>query len=210
MTERQERIIVRICMVLALTFSGVAVYNANLFASTPESRAWSEIEEYQDSLILIGRKDARRTIVLATDHSCPYCRAMHDSLTHAMHRDSSAFNVRVLPLPLTSIHRAAERSARALYCASLEGDASRVDAQLYRLGEDASTLSDDSLAVAIGVAGPVDEFRACVNSGAASAFVARTASLAERAGATATPTMWLRARRFSGVVSVDSMLVSNR
>jgi protein-disulfide isomerase len=207
MTQRLERVISRVSLAIAVTASLAAVYKA--FAPVPtslgaETRA---VEALGDSAMLIGSASARQTVLLATDHQCPFCRQMRESLSTAMMRDSLRLNVRILPFPLTGLHPTAELSARALVCAARQGKQAAADSILFDLGAEVDALPSHELARKLGLGDSPDQFALCVQSVQVVEYVRNATDVVRRAGADATPTMWVNGRRITGLTSVDSLLV---
>lgn len=213
MTESNEKVAVRSCIAIALLMSGIAVFNTTLRPRNDDSRKardrlFAPISAFADSAILVGEPKARRTVYFASDHVCPFCRAMRESLTVQMRADPMSMNVRILPFPLTAIHPTAAKSAAVLVCASQRGVQASADSLLFGLGSAIDSIPIDSLASKLGLSGSSEWLAKCVQSSAVSAYIARTSSLSAAAGATATPTMWINGRRFVGTTSVSALFAA--
>lgn len=213
MTDGSEKLLVRTCLVLALTMSGIAVFNTSKGLWAGESRAararsFEPIRAFADSAPLVGEPKARRTVFLATDYMCPYCRAMHDSLAAQMKADPLSVNIRILPFPLARLHPSAPKSAAFLVCASQRGVQAVADSLLYRLGAAIDSTSTEAIAARVGLDSSAQWLSECVASRRVAEYLVRVGSIASAAGATATPTMWINGRRFVGTTSISALFAA--
>lgn len=206
MTSRLEQAVSRVALTIAVVASlaaAIKVFMPRRAPLTVETRA---VMALGDTAMLIGSARAARTIILATDHACPFCRQLRDSLSWAMAQDSLRFNVRIIPFPLTSLHPTAETSARILVCAARLGRQQIADSVLFDLGADVVDIPLQDVARKIGIERGLDTFGACVRSDAVADYVRFASTTVAEAGATATPTMWVDGVRITGLMPVDSIL----
>ncbi|MFQ5690794.1 MAG: DsbA family protein [Gemmatimonadota bacterium] len=144
-----------------------------------------------------GPADAPVTIVEFTDYECPFCRR-HFQQTYpkllATYGDEVKYVVR--NLPLTNIHRQAEKAAEAAECAYDQG---RFWEYHDRLFSRAPALGADSLArYAAELRLDESAFTRCLESGAKREAVLRDVRAAIRLGLTGTPTFFINGRRLVG------------
>jgi protein-disulfide isomerase len=208
MTDAMERALVRVCVGAAVCLSAYAATTSFRARRTPENAAVQTLLAFADSGVRIGRKDAVRSIYLVTDHQCPYCRTLHDSLRTLLASRPELFNIRVISFPLDA-HPSAELGERALRCAATLGDATVADSALYSLGDSVEHLPLPALAARLGIATTrTAAFSECSAHPATSQAVRHGSSLAVNAGVRGTPTFWIDGRRFDGVAPTDTILAA--
>lgn len=206
MNQRLEQGVSRIALGVAVVASLAAAFKAFVPRRTALSAETAAVVALGDSAMLIGSPRAKQTVLLATDHVCPYCRQMRESLSIAMAVDSLRFNVRIIPFPLTEIHPTAELSARILVCAARRAKQQVADSILFDLGSAVVEIPLGELAVRLELREDSSSFVSCVESDDVEAYVRHTISTIRSAGANSTPTMWVNGKRTSGLVPVDSIL----
>lgn len=207
MTPRAETAVVRAMVFAALVFSALAMYRT-MYSSTDraQQKAFVEFTQFADAITLIGDSSAAQTLYLVTDHQCPYCQALHDSLAVIMHRDATRLRIRSVPFPLTNIHPRSDFGELALLCVGKRGNATKADSALYALNDTVASLDIDALRTRIGVLSAPAAFKACVESPNTRATLEKAQRLAAELDVTSTPTFWIGQRRFTGVVPIDSIV----
>ncbi|PLX93519.1 MAG: protein-disulfide isomerase [Desulfuromonas sp.] len=64
--------------------------------------------------LLLGRKEAKRKVIVFTDPECPYCRKLHDEMKDVVARDpDTAFLIKMFPLKM---HPKAHDIAKTILC----------------------------------------------------------------------------------------------
>jgi protein-disulfide isomerase len=172
------------------------------------------VREAWPSLSVSGQRLDRgvgpvRLIEIA-DYQCPYCRKQHPILESLLDADSS-IGVVLLHMPL-SIHPAAPGAARASLCAAAQG---RFRAMNKRLYEESQWMSDTNW-TREAIASEVPDtslFHRCLADPATQAALDSQSVLADRLGATGTPTFLSESESASGLVNGQELLkliASNR
>ena len=88
---------------------------ANLSEAWREQVARREIEAIgEDNMIVMGPKDAKRTITVFTDVDCPYCAKLHLEVPELT---KSGVKVRYLLFPRTGLRSETYRKSVAVWCA---------------------------------------------------------------------------------------------
>jgi protein-disulfide isomerase len=144
----------------------------------------------------LGLQSAPVTIVEFSDFQCPFCRRLAPVLRELVHRYPTQVRLVFRNMPLTTIHHAAERAAKAGACAAAQGKfwemhdlmfAEQGSLSLDALKEKARRLKLDSKA-----------FDQCIESDSTLKNVELDEKAAARLGLTSTPSSFVNGRFVAG------------
>lgn len=162
---------------------------------------WKEI--LQNPVAEKGNKDAKVTLVEFTDYQCPFCKRHFDETDKTLQADYVAtgkmrYVVRDLPL---SFHDNAHPAAEAARCAGDQGMYFEFHDKLFVSQEEWSELPDagakfKDYAFALGL--NQGTFASCYDSGKYKAAVDADLALANKVGASGTPTFFINGTRVVG------------
>ena len=150
----------------------------------------------------LGPDDAPITIVEFSDFQCPFCRRFHSETYQAL-LDAYPGQIRFVyrNLPLTSIHPDAMPAAIASLCANDQNVYWDYHDKLFS----SETLSRDiyiQYASELGV--NVDDFSACLDSGAHDDYIAQDMDFALNLGVQSTPTFFVNGLAVVGAQPLDT------
>jgi len=150
----------------------------------------------------LGPADAPITIVEFSDFQCPFCRRFHQE-TYSALLNAYPGQIRFVyrNLPLTSIHPNAMSAAIASLCANDQNVYWDYHDKLFS----SETLSRDiyiQYASELGV--NVDDFSACLDSGAHDDYIAQDMDFALNLGVQSTPTFFVNGLAVVGAQPLDT------
>jgi len=164
-------------------------YDANI--------AWDPMRETVEAVgPQLGPRSAPVTIVEFSDFQCPFCRRLAPTLRELARRYPSQVHLVFRNMPLTSIHHAAERAAKAGACAAAQGKFWEMHDLMFA---EQSSLSPDALkekAHRLKLDSKV--FDQCLDSDATLKSVQIDEAAAERLGLTSTPSSFVNGRFIAG------------
>jgi protein-disulfide isomerase len=162
-----------------------------------------------DAARILGDASARVWFIMISDFQCPYCKQFHDqsfdSLRQAYVATGKA-RMAFINFPL-SMHINAWPAAETAMCAGLQGkfwpvhDVLFVNQKVWAERKPAQPVLD-SIARAVGV--DTTALNKCVSTHAAKPLILADIDRAERAGASATPTIIIGGTVTAGVRSTAS------
>ncbi len=154
----------------------------------------------QDTLVApraMGKPGAPITVYEMADFECPYCRDFATKtlpiLEQQYIKTGKVYWV-FINFPLNQVHPNAEASAEFAACAARQGKFWPTHDRLYATQDQWAPLKDPRQFFSAQVPGlGLDEkaMMSCLRSGAGQAFVRNDAMLAERSGASSTPTFYI-------------------
>lgn len=165
---------------------------------------------------ILGNVNAKKTIFLFTDYSCPYCRRVHGELKRVMKDDS---NVRVVVKNFVVHGPLSDAPARAVIAAKLQGDdkaaaldAALMDAEYYTQSDlkDQSKIDEKitknvmKLAKKVGL--DVDQLQKDMNGPVVARELGQVRDLAQRFQIGGTPFLIVNDNVFPGAVPYDQIM----
>jgi len=135
------------------------------------------------------------TIVLFTDYQCPYCARLSGTLSKLRDEYGSRLRVVVRNLPLP-MHDNARTAARAALAAAEQVQFEAFEKSLYANQLELDSVSLESLAGRAGL--NETSFQRAMVSGSLDEHIEHDLALAERVGATGTPTLFINGTRMVG------------
>jgi protein-disulfide isomerase len=164
-------------------------YNANM--------EWEPMRETVAAIgPQLGPQSAPVTIVEFSDFQCPFCRRLAPILRELARRYPTQLRLVFRNMPLTTIHHAAERAARAGACAAAQGRFWEMHDLMFA---EQSSLSPDALkekARRLKLDSKV--FDQCLDSDSTLKSVQIDQAAAERLGLTSTPSSFINGRFIAG------------
>ena len=160
-------------------------------AATAASVAVSNIVLRLDRVAIRGDASARVVLVEMSDFECPFCGRHFRQTAPLIDRDyvvSGKIRQAFVNLPLT-IHRNAFTAAEAGACAADQGKFWEMHDRLFSNQRQLFAPMLPTYATAVGV--NADQFRACLDTHRHADDVRNDIAMAQRAGATATPTFFI-------------------
>src|SRR5262245_49978173 len=133
-----------------------------------------------------GKADAPLTLVEFTDYQCPFCsRFTQNTLPDIAKEyiDSGKVRLALIDMPLESIHQHAFKAAEASHCAAEQGKFWEMHDRLFANQQSLDPWKPHAEAVALDVA----KFEACMGSGKYAEAIRADIALAQKVGATGTP-----------------------
>lgn len=149
-----------------------------------------------------GSEEAKVIMVELTDYECPYCKRYVDEALVQIDKEYIAtgkikYILRDLPL---SFHQFSQVTAEAARCAGDQGKYWEMHDKLFATQETWSQGTDNSLfktyASQLGL--KTEDFNSCLDSGKYSQIVKADLSLAEKVGASGTPTFFINGQKLVG------------
>ena len=133
-----------------------------------------------------GKADAPLTILEFTDYQCPYCSRFTTQTLPQLaseYIDTGKVRLVLLDMPLESIHDKAFKAAEVSHCAADQGKFWEMHDRLFANSQALEPWSAHATELGLDVAA----FEQCVSSGKHAASVRADMALAEKAGASGTP-----------------------
>lgn len=166
-------------------------------------------QDYDPLGVSSGPDDAELVVREFADYQCPACGAFAETAKRIReeYADTGKLKFVFFDLPL-SMHKNAKVAASAARCAARQGDFWPFHERLFATQRQWSTLSDPmdaylDMAVETGIS--AKPLRQCVEQGGFDEVVAKNAEIAREVGVTATPTILVGQRVFSGVTPYDRL-----
>lgn len=157
-----------------------------------------------------GESKAAVAVIAFSDFECPYCgRFARETLPALRAKYIATGQIRFAfrNLPLTAIHKSAERAAEAAECASRQDEFWPLHDRLFERQEDLAEASLFQAAAGVGL--DLDDFKSCMN-GEAKPYVAADITLAKSLGITGTPTFLIGRVQPDGQLKVQSVMSGAR
>ncbi len=147
---------------------------------------------------VLGKKDAKVTIVEFSDLQCPFCERFDTETFPQLKKayidtGKVRFAYRHFPLP---IHPQAPKAAEAAACANSQGKFWEVVAEIFRDQSNIQVADLKQKAARIGLS--ASQFDRCLDSGEKKSEVDRDQSDGSTAGVTGTPTFFINGRPLVG------------
>ena len=162
---------------------------------------WSEITSGGQA---IGLPNAPVTVAVFVDFECPACRAFVLGPERRFRQEfPGAFRFVVRHMPL-SYHRFADPAARAAECAAAQGRFEEMYGVLFEKQDSLGLISFERFAEESGVQ-DLSVFGECVSSERVADRISADLDLAERSGATGTPTVLVNGLRLSRPPAYDEL-----
>jgi protein-disulfide isomerase len=136
------------------------------------------------------------TIVEFGDFQCPYCGGLFSTLKMVEEVYGDRVRLVFRQLPLTTIHPYAQKAAEASLCAHAQGRFWDYHDSLF--GNQEELELEDLRQRAVRLELDLDDFNACLDSGAQAGRVAEDVQAAVDAGVYSTPTMFINGRILEG------------
>jgi protein-disulfide isomerase len=153
-----------------------------------------------------GPRDAPIQIVVFSDYQCPACKSLHSTLSRARTRYPNQIAVVVHHVPLP-FHPSAALSAKAGYCAALQGRFEAFDEEVFGQSR---IIGGRMLSYAERAGVPdLSQFRACVVDARSRTWLANEIRLAAAARVFATPTVHIGAHQFVGTAPDFETLIAH-
>ena len=156
------------------------------------------------SAAILGKEDARLTLVVFSDFECPYCSQFAVSVLPALRSDfidTGLVRIVFRHLPLETRHKRARRAAEAAECARRQSKFWEMHDLLFQKGAGASDEVLVSYARSVGA--DENQFLGCMN-GQAAEVVEQDLELARSLAVSGTPTF------FFGVPDNDRVTLKGR
>ena len=137
-----------------------------------------------------GAADAPLTLLEFTDYQCPYCSRFTTQTLPQLAKeyiDSGKVRLVLVDLPLESIHDQAFKAAEVTHCAAEQGKFWEMHDRLFANQKALEPWSGHATELGLDFAA----FEACVNSGRYAESVRADMALAQKAGASGTPSFVL-------------------
>lgn len=173
-------------------------------------------DEMTKNAPILGNRDAKKTIFVFTDYSCPYCRRVHGELKRVIKDDP---NVRVVVKNFVVHGPLSDAPARAVIAAKLQGDdkaaaldAALMDAEYYTQSDlkDQSKIDEKitknvmKLAKKVGL--DVDQLQKDMNGPVVARELGQVRDLAQRFQIGGTPFLIVNDNVFPGAVPYDQIM----
>jgi len=164
-------------------------YNANI--------EWEPMRETVEAIgPQLGARGAPVTIIEFSDFQCPFCRRLAPVLRELARRYPTQVRLVFRNMPLTTIHRAAERAAKAGACAAEQGKFWEMHDLMFA---EQSSLSPEALKEkALRLKLDAKAFDRCLDSDSTLKSVQIDLAAAERLGLTSTPSSFINGRFVAG------------
>lgn len=150
-----------------------------------------------DGLPSYGPRDARVTIVEATDYDCPYCARAENTMATLREKHPRDVRVVVLPVPLP-MHPHAETAARASLAVFEAKPEAFVTMHTKLFADQRARTDDDLLAFAEGAGVSSRSYTTALASAGTKDALARSAKLASALHVNGTPTFFVNGRIVRG------------
>jgi protein-disulfide isomerase len=150
-----------------------------------------------------GRVDAPVTIVEFSDFQCPFCGEFEPIVRGALAKYSTQVRLVYRHMPLTNLHKFAQKAAEAAVCAEKQGKFWEMHDLLFA---DQSSLSIEQLkdkGRRIGLDSA--KFDDCLDSGAAAPAVQDDVTAAEALGLSGTPSSFVNGRYIKNGISAEAL-----
>lgn len=152
--------------------------------------------------IIVGNKNAPRTIIAFEDFSCPAC-ATHDAvLTQLLQEHPGTFRIVWKGLPVARYPFPSEPAQRYGFCAYQQGKFAQFKAAAFANKDNLSPATLATIADTIGL--KEEQTKKCVDSDAAQLFVERIKQLASVLGIQSVPTFFINNQQVQPSASADS------
>ena len=149
-----------------------------------------------------GAPGAAVRIVVFSDFECPYCSRHAETMREIQRRYDGKVTIEFRHYPL-SIHRNADRAAQAAVCADEQGKFWQLHDLMFAQQK---ALSDGLAALVTSTGMNVSSYQACMDSGRATAVVARDREEGTSLGVAATPATFVNGRLVAGAASLDEFI----
>lgn len=180
------------------------------FASRPSKPVVIETK----NAFYLGAKNAKVTVVVFSDFSCPSCAAFALNVFPQLFKefkDQVRFVYKFFPL--YEIHPAANIAAQSAYCAGKlvsATDSGMINAGFFQYGDllmekqqEWATDTAKLIDYAVKMEKNKDDFLKCQNSDEAKTAVLNDRAEGERLGVNSTPTFYLNGEKMVGTQSID-------
>jgi len=165
---------------------------------------WKAIQ--QDPAGVIGKNDAKVTMVEFTDYQCPFCSRFYTTAYKTIKEkyiNTGKLKVILKDQPLTQLHPNAKLAANAARCGGDQGKQEAMHDQLFGKQADWASLSNDDatkkfgdLAKEVGLDG--NKLTDCIKSGKFNKAIEADAALGLKVGASGTPTFFVNKKTIVG------------
>ena len=159
--------------------------NANTNAAVQAVADVSKLMQVVDEKYMVGPKDAKVTIIEASDFQCPYCLRHAPTMERIMEEYDGQVRRGWINLPLTSIHPYAQKAAEAAECAGEQNKFWEMHDLLFANQSALDVASLKSYAKNLGL--NQSQFDSCLDDGKYASKVQTQAQAAQQAGVTGTP-----------------------
>lgn len=149
---------------------------------------------------VLGKKDAKVTVVEYSDFQCPFCGQFEPSIAQMMKDYPNSVRVVYRHFPL-SFHENAQKAAEASECAAKLGGNDAFWKMHDQLFANQATLGMDLyVRLAKGLGLNESAFTSCVNSGETASIVSADEASGNDAGVNGTPATFVNGKLVSGAV----------
>lgn len=151
---------------------------------------------------LLGKADAKNTVIEYADLQCPYCATFHEAMRSVMKStDDTRWVFRHFPLPG---HPLAAKAAEAVECAGEQARFWEYSDAVFNLK---SELTEPAFSkIAVGLRLDVAAFDSCLGSGKYRAVVAGQHADGLKLKIEGTPTLFINGKRYAGSMSAENIL----
>lgn len=150
---------------------------------------------------VIGKPDAKVTVVEFSDFQCPFCGSFFtNTLPQVKANYIATGKIRFVyrDFPLSSIHAEAEKAAEAAECASAQGKFWEYHDILFARQTTLSVTNEKKWAAELNL--DTQKFNQCLDSGASAAEVAKDYADGQTLGVSGTPTFYINGQQVVGAV----------
>ncbi len=180
-------------LVVKLRYPGIIQKIRYAFISAPKIQSGDH---------LLGKADAKYTIIEYADLQCPYCAGFHEAMRSAMKEtDDIRWVFRHFPLPG---HPLAAKAAEAAECAGEQGQFWEYSDAVFNFKSELTEPAFRTIAGGLGL--DVDAFNSCLVSGKYQAVVANQHSGGLKLKIEGTPTFFINGKRYAGSMSSENLL----
>lgn len=151
---------------------------------------------------LLGKSDAKNTVIEYADLQCPYCARFHEAMRSAMQAtDDIRWVFRHFPI---DGHPLAAKAAEAAECAGEQGRFWEYNDAIFKLEIELSERTFSSISRGLGLDG--NAFDKCLGSGKYQSVVADQHAGGMKLKIDGTPTFFVNGKRYVGAMPAENIL----
>ncbi len=186
--------------VLALilfAFFGASLPFGNNIVYTDQNKITEPSITFVDPVL--GKPDARATVVLYGDYGCELCATLDETLVNLL-ADDYPNDLRIVwkDMPNTSQHPEALNAAIAARCAGEQGKFWEYNALLMKNNSDLGATLYNTLAIQLAL--NASPFASCLSQQTPAPIIQQTYEEGLELGVSATPTIFMNGMRYTGAV----------
>lgn len=186
-------IVTNCILVMKLKYPGMIQEIRYAFISSPQVQPGDR---------LLGKADAKNTVIEYADLQCPYCATFHEAMRSAMKTtDDTRWVFRHFPLPS---HPLAAKAAEAAECAGEQDRFWEYSDAIFNLKSELTEPAFNIIAGSLRL--DTTAFDRCLGSGKYRALVAGQHADGLKLKIEGTPTLFINGKRYVGSMSAENIL----